>query len=306
MNGLKIGVLIYTYNRTDDARINMEIIRNVWSKNETLKDVKIIHSFNGENGWWPEKYLEDDLLYLENSGHFGGAEILINAGVKTFEEKYPDLDYIIILASDTWLVIPEYIEKLIVGMKEEEKYLSTSVWGTKKANDIFKKGAGLDFCILDFKWALRSGLFPIGYKEFADKFEDLFFYNDQTIYIEILFMARFLQAIKKTVKLPSENIAKRVAESFVQRMKDREPVHVNGLESFFFKKSSYVRTMYWPKIGLITHHDPITKQRVLKSWNLELGQFGKKFLESKDVSYFNNGVNQHKFVKNGKNINYHD
>ncbi len=32
----KIGVLIYTYNRTDDARINMEIIRNEWSRFEII------------------------------------------------------------------------------------------------------------------------------------------------------------------------------------------------------------------------------------------------------------------------------
>lgn len=27
-----LGILIYTYNRVDDAKINMEIIRNIWAK----------------------------------------------------------------------------------------------------------------------------------------------------------------------------------------------------------------------------------------------------------------------------------
>ena len=42
-----IGVLIYTYNRVDDAKINMDIIRNVWEKSKYFENVKIIHSFNG-------------------------------------------------------------------------------------------------------------------------------------------------------------------------------------------------------------------------------------------------------------------
>src|SRR3989338_8234397 len=91
----KVGVLMYTYNRTDDAFINMEIIRNTWKESEVLKDVVIVHSFNGEKEWWPGKYLEDELLYLENPGHFAGAELLINEGVKTFQTKHLDVDYVI-------------------------------------------------------------------------------------------------------------------------------------------------------------------------------------------------------------------
>ena len=42
MKKLKIGVLLYTYNRVNDVRINMEIIRNVWGKIELLKEVVIL------------------------------------------------------------------------------------------------------------------------------------------------------------------------------------------------------------------------------------------------------------------------
>src|SRR3989338_6988898 len=94
---MKIGVLIYTYNRTDDARINMEIIRNTWQKSEMLKDVVIVHAFNGEKEWWPEEYLEDELLYLPNPGHYAGAALLIDEGIKTFQNKFQDVDYVIIL-----------------------------------------------------------------------------------------------------------------------------------------------------------------------------------------------------------------
>lgn len=297
---------MYTYNRTDDAYINMEIIRNIWKKIDLLKDVIIIHAFNGQKEWWSEKYLEDELLYLDNPGHFAGAEILINEGVKTFQEKYPDIDYVIVLASDTWLVKPEYVEEIIIGMEREEKYFATAVWGTKMTTDIWKKGAAMDFNIFDLKWATKSDLFPIQFREFAEKYTDLFFYNNQTVYLEIVFMVRFRQAISRSIKISSDNILKAVAESHVYRMKEREPVHIYGKENTFFKNEEYRRTMYWPKIGLITHHDPVPKQKILKEWKLELGKHADTFLTAKDVSYYNRGLDKNVFTKNGKKIGYGD
>jgi len=303
---MKIGVLIYTYNRTDDARINMEIIRNVWSKNDLLKDVVVVHSFNGEKEWWSEKYLEDELLYLENPGHFEGAEILINGGVRCFSEKYSDVDYVIVLASDTWLVKPEYIEKVISNMKKEEKYLATSVWGTKKLTNIWIRGSALDFNIFDLKWATQSNFFPLKFKEFKDKYEELFFYNDQTVYLENVFMVRFKQAINRSIKIPSDNILKPVAESHIYRMVDREPVHTNSEENLILKSGGWKRFMYVPKIGLITHHDPVEKQQILKRWNVTLGEYGNKFLSTKDITYFNRGLDKNVYLKNGKKIGYRD
>lgn len=303
---MKIGVLMYTYNRTDDARINMEIIRNVWKKSELLKDVVIVHSFNGEKDWWSEKYLEDELLYLDNPGHFAGAEILINEGVKCFSEKHSGVDYVILLASDTWLVKPEYIEKMISNMQKEEKYLATAVWGTKKLTNIWTRGSALDFNIFNLKWATQSSFFPIKFSEFKDKYEELFFYNDHTVYPENVFIVRFKQAIARSVKLVSDNILKPVAESHIYRMADREPVHTNSDENLIFKKGGWKRKMYVQKMGLITHHDPIPKQKILKNWKLILAEHGNKFLNAKDLSYYNRGLDKNVYVKNGKKIGYGD
>lgn len=301
---MKIGVLLYTYNRTDDARINMEIIRNVWSKNDLLKDVIIVHSYNGEKEWWPEKYLEDELLYLENPGHFTGAELLLNEGVKCFSEKYSDVDYVITLASDTWLVKPEYIEKMILSMEKEEKYLATAVWGTKKLTNIWTRGSALDFNIFNLKWATKSHFFPLKFQEFKDKYEELFFYNDQTVYPENIFIIRFKQAIARSVKIVSENILKPVAESHIYRMKDREPVHTNSEENLVFRSGGWKRMMYVAKMGLIMHHDPMPKQKILKKWKLLLGESGNKFLNATDLSYYNRGLDKNVFIKNGKKIGY--
>ena len=62
-----VGILIYTHNRIDDAKINMEIVRNVWQKSGLFPGAKVVHTFNGKKEWYPEKYLEDDLIVLKNS-----------------------------------------------------------------------------------------------------------------------------------------------------------------------------------------------------------------------------------------------
>lgn len=300
---LKIGLLLYTYNRTDDARINMEIIRNVWKKSELLKDVTIVHTFNGLKEWWPEKYLEDDLLDLENPGHFSGAEILINEGIKAFQTKYPDIDYVITLASDTWLVKPEYLEKVITSMQKEEKYLATCPWGTTEKDNMWKIGMALDFNIINLKWATQFDLFPLRFNEFVEKYSEIFYYQDENIFFERVFALRFKQAVLKSTKLPSENLLKAVAKSFVYRMTEREPVH-DEKQLFGIKKG---RKMYWKDIGLLTHHDPIPKQKALKEWGLELlGEHSNTFLNAKDLNYFNRGINKTTYDKNGKKIGYGD
>lgn len=301
---LKIGVLLYTYNRVDDARINMEIIRDTWKKSALLANVVIVHAFNGEHSWWSEKYLEDELLQLENPGHFAGAEILLNEGIKTFESKYSDVDYVIILASDTWCVMPEYIEKIILAMQDEEKYLAVCAWGNKNETDMFKKGMSLDFDIINRKWATENGLFPIGYTEFCDKYHEIFWYQDKTVYPERVFALRFKQAISKSVYIPSENLTKKIAYEHIYHMKDREPVHEDKGKLFGEKKG--IRKMYWPKIGLITHHEPIPKQKALKQWSLSLGTYGNRFLSANDLAYYNSGFTKTTFAKGKKKLGYND
>ena len=300
----KIGVLIYTYNRIDDARINMEIIRNVWAKNEILKNITIVHTYNGDEEWYKEKYLEDDLIRLKNQGHFKGAENLIDEGMRVFKEKHPDIDYIITLASDTWLVKPDYVASLIRDMQTEKKYLATCSWGTKKETNMFKIGMSLDFFILDAKWSNSISLFPLGYSQFREQYGDIFDYQDITIYPERVLAFRFKRAIQKSIEIPSENLIKKVTYSYIRHIKEREPVHI--FTGGFFTSKKQERQMYWSELGLFTHHNSVDKQKLLKAWNLSLGEYGKNFIESHDLSYFNKGHTKTVFEKDGKKINYND
>ena len=287
---IKVGVLLYTYNRVDDARINMEIIRNVWRRSELLRDVVLVHAFNGKEEWWPTAYLEDDLLVLENRGHFEGAEDLMNRGIERFTQKYPDIDYVITVASDTWCVLPEYLERVIREMRDGAKYLAACAWGRKDASDMFAVGMSMDLYILDRRWAVQYGLLPIRYREFRDKFAEVLFYENKIVYLERVFALRFRQAIARTIRIPSENVATQIVEQHILRMVDREPVHYFKRPISRLFRAVHHREVYWPKIGLITHHDPEPKQRAISKWKLELGPHGTRFVRANDLHYFNGGI----------------
>jgi hypothetical protein len=283
---MNIGVLIYSYDRLDDARINMEIVRHAWSENQLFANVKIVHSFNGNQQWWRQPYLEDDLVYLTNSGHLSGAENLVNEGMGRFFSSYPDTDYIIVLASDTWLVKPEYPAQVIKKMHSGRKYLATSAWGDPGNSDLFRSGMALDFFIIDAQWAKQNNLFPLRYSEFFSKYSELLAYMDMVPIPEGVFGLRFQQAIARSRPLVSEDHARDESLKHIHRMVEREPVHALRKRRFWSKPYKE-RLMYWPSIGLLTHHDPIEKQLVFRSLEIACGEHGKRFVRADSLDYFN-------------------
>lgn len=303
-DSVRVGVLMYTYDRVDDARINMEIIRRVWSNVPLLREVKIVHTFNGKQEWWPETYLEDELCRTENPGHFVGAELLMNAGIRIFEEKYPDITHVIVLASDTWCVKPEYIEGIVRPMALKRQFLATNAWGSKKDSDMFKIGMALDFFLIDMNFVRKSKFFPLRYTDFVEKHGELLMYQGTFAYLERVFALRFKQAITRTISVPSENLIEKVSYAHIYHMKEREPVHYDRKR--LFRKPVGMRHMYWPALGLITHHEPHEKQRILKRYNLELGEHGQRFLDTREFSQFNRGKTKTTFEKNHKIIHYND
>ena len=164
---MNIAVVISTYNRVDDARINMEIIRNVWEKTNLFGKVNIVHSYNGKKEWYLEKYLEDSLIVTENKGHFHGAANLLDAGFLEIERCKWDVDYLVFLAADTWITKPDFILSLLNEIKEKKLYLATNTWDAlpDKPGNVLKAMAS-DFFVLDYKWALDLNIFPLDYGKF--------------------------------------------------------------------------------------------------------------------------------------------
>lgn len=278
-----IGVVIYTHNRVDDAKINIEIIRNLWEASGLFNNVKIVHSFNGEKSWYPKKYLENDLVVLKNSWHFQGAADLIDAGLKKMS-LYKNIDYVIVLAADTWLINPGYLNKLLTQMKGDEFRLATCAWGLLEQNLIQKTGVATDFFILDLKWAKKYKLFPINYGEFYKKYKDLFLYqNGGAPMLEKLFLSKFIKAISLQEKF--DVFSRKEVLKKILVMKERTPIHLE-----IDNKDNWVRKMYWPKMGLLTHHDPGPKKQILKRIGIKKGENIKKLLNSTDLLYFNKGT----------------
>ena len=300
---LNIAVALYTFNRIDDVKINLEIIRDIWEKSGLFKKTYIVHSFNGKNNWYPQKYLEDKLIRIPNRGHFWGAADLIESGINFFNETNHSADYIVTLAADTWLLNPDYIHKIIKQMKSENKYVASSTWGNPFETDPIRMGMSTDFFIVNQKWSQKYNLFPLNYDEFYKKYFEVLMFQKKVVYLERIFSLRFFQSVQKYYgKKYADHTLTRKKDELLYRIKEREPVHnyfkdrvyrpqapfQTKVKRFFNTDFRQYRNMYWPTIELLTHHDPVTKQKHLQNHNYPQMKYTKKFVEAKNLNYFNN------------------
>lgn len=298
-----IAVALYTYDRTDDAKINLEIIRGIWEKSNLFNKLFIIHSYNGMDQWYPKTYLEDKLVRITNRGHFSGAADLIESGLNIVVDNHEDIDYIITLAADTWLLNPKYVSNIVENMDLEKKYVAASCWGNPFENDPMQMGLSTDFFIVNRKWARDYKLFPFRYDEFYKKYFEVLMYEKKVIYLERLFSLRFYESAQRYFgKNVSDHVLKDKKDELLYRIEEREPVHnyysdlvyrkeapmFVRLKKLFSIKSPGYRNMYWPLIELLTHHDPVVKQKHLRNHKYPNMEYTKRFVESEDLDYFNN------------------
>ncbi|MDQ4147099.1 MAG: hypothetical protein M3120_05355 [Pseudomonadota bacterium] len=278
---LNIGFLIYTYDKIDDAKINMEIIRSMWQSPQLFREITIVHAYNGDKSWYKTKYLEDELVITHNSGHFQGASEMIDAGIKLFGAKYTKVDYVIVLASDTWLVKPSYIAQILGKKQDSSLFLAACAWNLNEYTSIFDVGIATDFFIIDLHWSIKRHLFPLRYKEFKDKYGDLLLYiNGDLVQLEKLLLLRFVAAIYGEEQ---DDIAmKHIALSRMYRMKDREPVHT-GID----ERDVWIRKRHWPNMGFIGYDEPEAKRAALKNIKEAKGASIERLLNSSDLDYYN-------------------
>lgn len=112
---MKISVLIRVYDRIEDLKYCIEIIRNSWSTFE----YEIIVVSNGKSKGFEVDFLTkssiDNLVELEtNAGHLKGNAQLLQEGLPYVSS---DSDFTIILEADTWIysdaIIKNYTSKLV-------------------------------------------------------------------------------------------------------------------------------------------------------------------------------------------------
>lgn len=126
----RIAILIRVYDRVEDLKYNLQVIRNTWK----LFDYHVIVVSNG----YPKGYqiddestqLIDDLIILEhNSGHRKGNSQLLLEGRKYIPS---DCDYTIILEADTWIYTDTVIEKYVALLdRQEDKVWASADWYDK-------------------------------------------------------------------------------------------------------------------------------------------------------------------------------
>jgi hypothetical protein len=292
---LSLGVVIYTHNRVDDARINIELIKS-W-KSEVCSEIKIAHAYNGKKDWY-KKTKEDFFVVRKNLGHQQGAADLIDKGIEVLLKNEDNLDYILVLAADTWLVKPDYVDKVIRQMQKKHLVLATASWGSNKVKSLWAGGLATDFFVVDAKFSRTSKLFPLNYMDFSGKYKELLDYLGRNTILEHLFSVRLLQALERSLYIPGDHLRRMVATKVMYRMKEREPVHIED-------SKKYERNMYYPKIHLLTHHDPKIKKNILKKYKITSPHINK-LLKEKKLDYYNGGhVKNYITLPSGEVISMH-
>lgn len=124
---LRIASIIVTYNRVDEARAQMDIIRALWQP--LFKGIDIYHEFNGEVGWYKDKYKEDFLHRHKSMYYLLGANYLVNQGFKHVFESGETYDLIIVTSADAWFYNPKKLKIVITTFCEKKYKLATSMWG---------------------------------------------------------------------------------------------------------------------------------------------------------------------------------
>ena len=113
----KVCVLIRVYNRIEDLKYCIDIIRDTWKFNNYY----IIVVANGkEDGYTLDNgsiSKIDRLIEIENNvGHFTGNSQLLLKGLPQIPDE---CDYTIILEADTWLYGDELIVKYISKLNKQ-------------------------------------------------------------------------------------------------------------------------------------------------------------------------------------------
>lgn len=267
-----IGIVICTHNRVVDAKINQEIIRYHWPK-FGLYNTVIIHSYNGKREWYPQAYLENDILRSNNSSLGQGNSDLIDTGINYIYQQYPNIKYAIVINADTWLLNPEYIKKCIYTMNEKKIFLAASSYVGEKS-EFFRGGLASDFFIADVPALIENRMFPLNYKEFHDQYWDLILYycGDMNVILEKLLMAKFSKSLQKIV--PYQNPADVFTKKLL-RLKEREP--------FYKKDSDSDRIWHWPEAGVVSDHNLTTKKEMLKQYGIFEGTYINQLFN--DISY---------------------
>jgi len=266
-----LGWIIYSHSYLDDVRIYQEILKKVFAKE--FEGIYILHSYNGEKKYGYQKYLEDKLIKLPNSGHIKGCASQINSGVNYFNEHQKRIKYVVVTAADTWLLYPEFIKDIIVDLDYNKQVLAASSW-MGNAYEL-PRGLSTDFFIINMEWNRKSRLFPFDFDEYVVKLKDIHYLNWAVPIVETALQYYYQKYFAETFDGLE---AMYQAQNKFRRIIEREPVH----------NERSLRKENWEHLGLYTTNNPYEKQKTLQKLNYDFGYYSHKLITSQDLSYYNN------------------
>lgn len=291
-----IAALITTYDRVDDARANMEVIRSSWGSAGGFPNVIIVHAYNGSPDWYPRPKNEDLLITAPPPrSHFTGAAELIDRGLAAVSREFPAVRYVVCLSADCWIYDPRWLRQTVDGMQAAQHRLAAASWEISESIHGLRRhghpgllpGAGLstDFFVLDLPWAIQFEMIPLGFEAFLRDHEALLNYFQEIPLLERYFEGRFLAAVRNQLldargrRDPWGSEGPRQARRAL-RLLDERRIDPSGLNSPSHKG-------HWPELRLITAEDPHVKRLiVLQSDNLS-GPTIARLRGQSDTSWYN-------------------
>ena len=221
----RIAVIIRVYDRIEDLKYNLQIIKQTW----TEFDYHIIVVTNG----YPDGYIIDaeSIMFIDNfivlehnAGHKKGSSQLLLEGQKCIP---PNCDYTIILEADTWIYTDRIIKEYVEFMEEA----SGVVWASA---DWYDKDYALavDFAVIDSKFIRNN--------------PKLF---DFDVYPEC-YIANYLRDANVRFKWITENMPVHV------------PSYVSKYP--YVDDSTQRRFYVFPKSKMVTHHIEFLKGGMLQ------------------------------------------
>lgn len=186
---IKLASVIITYNRTNEARAQMDIIREAWQP--LFQNIDIYHEFNGETNWYPEKYREDFLHRHKGMSHFMGANHLLNQGIKHVLNSGQRYDFIVATSADVWFYDPKKFKEVLLTMHRKKYQLATSLWFGVILSTEF-------FIIIPY---LAKKIFPLHFTNLINRYRPLQWAYSKISIFENIFTLQIIKVLKNPNKI---------------------------------------------------------------------------------------------------------
>lgn len=186
---LNIASVIVTYNRVEEAKAQMDIIKELWQP--MFASVDIYHEFNGKKSWYPKKYKEDNLYQHKSMNHLAGASHMLNQGIKHVLEADKKYDFIIVTSADAWFFDPKKLKQIILNCKNKKYHLATSLWGFTSL--------GTEFFVITPDLAKK--VFPLRFAKIINKYKLLKLTRTKLAIFEGIFTLKVMRVLKNPKRI---------------------------------------------------------------------------------------------------------